>query len=186
MLPHFYYAHKANIQPHQNKVKRQCFKPINGFICLALMLLILPIRTWAANLVDYPHNKPQSLTAFHTPIRVINIWATWCAPCRKEMPAMSAWYQKKNKQQIRLIGIALDREDNIAKFLQTTPVRYPIWRYTGKDSRVFMQSLGNTIGALPYTLVEAKGCQFKHSITGEVNAQKLDDAIKLVQQQCKK
>ena len=103
------------------------------------------------------------------------------------MPAMSAWYQKRaNKKKVELFGIALDHENNMAKFLKTTPVSYPIWRYAGKDSRAFMQTLGNQVGALPYTIVEAKGCRFKQQITGEVNGKKLDDAILLLQQQCSK
>lgn len=151
-----------------------------------LLLLVCATPTIANDLVAYPNGKVQSLTQMRTPIRIINIWATWCVPCRKEMPAMSAWYQKQAKKKIELIGIALDNENNMTQFLKATPVSYPIWRYTGKDSRAFMQALGNQVGALPYTIVEAKGCRFKHQITGEVNGKKLDDAIQLLHQQCSK
>lgn len=162
-------------------------KPI-VFLLLPLLAGVAPALANTANdLVAYPSGKTQTLTHQPTSVRIVNIWATWCAPCRKEMPAMSAWYQKHaNKKKVELIGIALDHENNMAKFLKTTPVSYPIWRYTGKDSRAFMQTLGNQVGALPYTIVEAKGCRFKQQITGEVNGKKLDDAILLLQQQCSK
>ena len=158
------------------------------FLLLPLLAGVAPSLANTANdLVAYPSGKTQTLAHQPTSVRIVNIWATWCAPCRKEMPAMSAWYQKRaNKKKVELIGIALDHENNMAKFLKTTPVSYPIWRYAGKDSRAFMQTLGNQVGALPYTIVEAKGCRFKQQITGEVNGKKLDDAILLLQQQCSK
>ncbi|MDO4997734.1 MAG: TlpA disulfide reductase family protein [Neisseria sp.] len=148
-------------------------------------LLASSSLTFANDLSVFPNGKTASLNEWKTPIRIVNIWATWCKPCRKEMPEMSAWYQKQNKKQVELIGIAIDREENISKFLKESPVRYPIWRYTGKDSRAFLNALGNKIGAYPYTLVEKRGCSFKHTITGEVNGKKLDEAVQLVQKQCK-
>lgn len=159
-------------------------KPI-VFLLLPLLAGVAPAL--ANDLVAYPSGKTQTLAHHVAQIFTIRTEVGWCAPCRKEMPAMSAWYQKRaNKKKVELIGIALDHENNMAKFLKTTPVSYPIWRYTGKDSRAFMQTLGNQVGALPYTIVEAKGCRFKQQITGEVNGKKLDDAILLLQQQCSK
>ena len=44
---------------------------------------------------------------------------------------MSAWYKKQKKGSIDLIGIAIDRKENLPPFLKTTPVSYPIWHYAG-------------------------------------------------------
>ena len=142
----------------------------------AVLLLSLPLQ--AAELLQWQSGKTQSIEALKAPVRVVNLWATWCAPCRKEMPAMSAWYAKQPKGRVVLVGIALDSEENIARFLKTTPVRYPIWRYTGNDSRAFMKTLGNEIGGLPFTVVSAKGCARSERITGEVDGKKLDEAVK--------
>ncbi len=158
-------------------------EPMNKLLAAALLCAALPAT--AAELLSFPDNRPQRLDQVKAPIVITNLWAAWCAPCRKEMPLMSAWYAKQKKGSVALIGIALDREENIAKFLRTTPVRYPVWRYDGNDSRAFMNSLGNRVGGMPYTLVEAKGCSFKHGITGEVDGKKLDDAVKLVRSRCK-
>ena len=149
----------------------------------AVLLLSLPLQ--AAELVQWQSGKTQSIEALKAPVRVVNLWATWCAPCRKEMPAMSAWYAKQPKGRVVLVGIALDSEENIARFLKTTPVRYPIWRYTGNDSRAFMKTLGNEIGGLPFTVVSAKGCTHSERITGEADGKKLDEAVKKVRAQCK-
>ncbi len=75
------------------------------------------------------------LAIAQSPVRIVNLWATWCGPCRKEMPAMSKWYKAQKKGSVDMVGIALDTSDNIGNFLKQTPVSYPIRRYTGANSR---------------------------------------------------
>lgn len=149
---------------------------------LAALLLAAPI--WAADLQDWKSGKTQTLDDLPGRIKVVNIWATWCAPCLKEMPAMSAWYKKQDKKKVSLVGIAVDKRENIGGFLQKTPTSYPIWHYAGSDSRAYMKTLGNQFGGVPYTVVYADKCGKRHSIAGEVNAAKLDAAVKTVQAQC--
>lgn len=139
----------------------------------------------AADLQLWDSNAPQSLQNLKAPVRIVNLWATWCGPCRKEMPEMSAWYKAQKKGSVDMVGIALDSGENIGKFLKTTPVAYPIWRYSGASSRQFMKSFGNQVGVLPFTVVEAPKCGFKQTITGEVNAQSLNAALKAAQAKCK-
>ncbi|HFC8518365.1 TlpA disulfide reductase family protein [Neisseria weaveri] len=140
----------------------------------------------AQDLKDWQHAKTQSLSSLKAPVRIVNLWATWCKPCRKEMPEMSAWYKKQKKGSVDMVGIALDNPENIGAFLKQTPVSYPIWRYDGKDSRGFMKSLGNTVGGLPFTTVEAVKCGHKETVFGEIDGKKLDAAVKKVTAACKK
>ena len=116
---------------------------------------------------------------------VISFFATWCKPCRKEMPEMSHWYSK-NKKKVELVGIALDSPENVSKFLKETSVSYPIWRYTGNNSRAIMREYGNTVGALPYTVVRAPKCDVQQAILGEVDGAKLDKIVAEVSAKCKK
>lgn len=139
----------------------------------------------AADLQSWNSDTPQTHESLKAPVRVINLWATWCGPCRKEMPEMSSWYKAQKKGSVDMVGIALDNTENIGKFLKQTPVSYPVWRYTGADSRNFMKTFGNNVGVLPFTVVEAPKCGYKQTITGEVNAKKLTEAVNLAKGKCK-
>lgn len=148
-------------------------------------VLALAARTAAADdLQSWNIGTAQSLQNLKAPVRIVNLWATWCGPCRKEMPEMSVWYQAQKKGSVDMVGIALDSRENIGKFLKVTPVSYPIWRYTGADSRRFMKSFGNRVGVLPFTLVEAPKCGYRQTVTGEVNAKSLTAALKAAQAKC--
>ena len=150
------------------------------------MIAALSAPAFAADpLAGWNDNKPQSLQSLKAPVRVVNLWATWCGPCRKEMPAMSAWYKAQKKGSVDMVGIALDTSDNIGKFLKQTPVSYHVWRYTGADSRNFMKSYGNNVGVLPFTVVEAPKCGYKQTITGEVNEKSLTAAVNAAKEKCK-
>lgn len=150
-------------------------------------LLAASLPTFAADLIDHKSEKP--ITASQADVQVLNFWATYCSPCRKEMPAMNSWFKQAKTQKnpkIELVGIAIDSKDNIHTFLKTTPVTYPIWRYTGKNSRAFMRDYGNKVGVLPYTVVRATKCGKEQTIVGEVDGKKLDQAVKAVWAQCSK
>lgn len=141
----------------------------------------------AAELETWPQNRPAVLGDVDG-VQVVNVWATWCAPCRREMPLLSRWAeaqrQSRQRPPVTVVGVALDQNANIAAFVRQTPVRYPIWRYSGRDSRAWMQRLGNPVGALPFTLIRAPRCGFQTTLLGEVDAAKLDAAVAQARRQC--
>ena len=152
------------------------------FAAVCAACVSLPLA--AADFADQTSGAPQTVSD-NDAVQVLNFWATFCKPCLKEMPAMSKWYQTKaKKQNIRLIGIALDEKDKVAAFLKTTPVSYPVWRYTGSNSRALMRNYGNTVGALPYTVVRMPKCGRQKSLLGDVDGAKLDKTIADLQVQC--
>ena len=83
---------------------------------------------------------------------VLNFWATWCGPCVKEMPELDRFAQDMGGQGWQVLGVAIDKAEAVGKFLQATPVRFPI-AIAGLDGLGLVQALGNTNGGLPFTLV---------------------------------
>lgn len=160
-------------------------KTLSAVMFAAALALSAPSAFAAAELQSWNAATPQTLQSLKAPVRIVNLWATWCGPCRKEMPAMSAWYKTQKKGSVDMVGIALDSGENIGKFLKQTPVSYPIWRYAAANSRQFMKSFGNQVGVLPFTVVEAPKCGFRHTITGEVNAKSLTAAVEAAKAKCK-
>ncbi len=154
-------------------------------IYIISLLSLLPVA-YGNQFYDVPSNKKSQLPLKNAKVTIINVWATWCVPCRTEMPVLSKWYQaeKKKRPYLGMVGIALDKREPIQQFLKTTPVSYPIWRFEG-DSNAWMKSIGNNIGAVPYTVVQAQGCQTTVPILGLVDGKKLNQAVNKVVTACR-
>lgn len=96
--------------------------------------------------------RPQSLSQWRGQVLVLNFWASWCAPCREEMPDFAALRAQYRPRGVEFVGLAIDNSANVAQFLQRQPVNYPILVGEGAASNLARQ-LGNPSGALPYTIV---------------------------------
>ena len=94
----------------------------------------------------------QALSQWRGQIVVLNFWASWCAPCREEMPDFVELRTQHNQKGVEFIGIAIDNAANVTQFLQKQTVNYPILIGEGAAHSLTRQ-LGNTSGALPYTIV---------------------------------
>lgn len=100
---------------------------------------------------------PRDLKEFAANFRVINFWATWCAPCRREMPLLQEARENFDRDQVEIIGVALDYSEPVSDFLAEVGVSYPIL-IAGASGIEKMDELGNSAGALPFTLlVDADG-----------------------------
>jgi cytochrome c biogenesis protein CcmG, thiol:disulfide interchange protein DsbE len=58
---------------------------------------------------------------------LVNYWATWCAPCRKDMPKLDALYRRYHDQNLEMIGISIDRDSDLGKVRKVAPkLAYPV------------------------------------------------------------
>jgi thiol-disulfide isomerase/thioredoxin len=69
---------------------------------------------------------PTSLHSFAGAPLIINFWATWCAPCRKEIPLLRELRQRYRRERLEVVGIALDFDTAVQQYLQKTPIDYPV------------------------------------------------------------
>lgn len=94
----------------------------------------------------------QALSQWRGQIMVLNFWASWCEPCREELPDFAELRSRYHPKGIEFVGIAIDKPDNVKRFLLQHPVDFPILVGEGAAHSLARQ-LGNRSGALPYTIV---------------------------------
>jgi peroxiredoxin len=76
-----------------------------------------------------------SLAQYKGNVVMINFWASWCGPCRQEMPLLESIYKKYNKMGFTLLGVNVEPDSNAAnEWLKATPVSFPI--LYDRDSKV--------------------------------------------------
>ena len=95
---------------------------------------------------------------------LLNLWASWCGPCVKEMPELDRFARSQARNGTQVVGIALDDAAAVEAFLRRIPVSYPLLIDTPgpRDAGV---RLGNPKGVLPYSvLLDAQGRVLKQKI----------------------
>jgi thiol-disulfide isomerase/thioredoxin len=70
--------------------------------------------------------KPTELKSFGGRPLMVNFWATWCAPCRREIPLLNRIRAERQAQNAEIVGIAVDFKDEVLKFVDKVPVNYPL------------------------------------------------------------
>ena len=100
---------------------------------------------------ERPEGGELALQALRGKPVLLNFWATWCAPCVEEMPMLDRFFREHAANGVQVVGLAIDQPSAVRKFLQRTPVTYPIG-LAGLDGSELIRALGNTAGGLPFTL----------------------------------
>jgi thiol-disulfide isomerase/thioredoxin len=108
--------------------------------------------------LDFPdtHGHEQALSQWRGQIVVLNFWASWCAPCREEIPDFVALRTQYRPKGVEFVGIAIDNSANVTQFMQSLSINYPILIGEGAAHNL-ARRLGNSSGALPYTVVLDRG-----------------------------
>lgn len=102
--------------------------------------------------LDNLQGKRESLSQWRGKILVVNYWATWCHPCREEMPSFSRLQEKYRANSVQFVGISIDTASKIIEFQKTTPVAYPLL-IGDMNAMESSAKFGNTLLALPFTAV---------------------------------
>ena len=125
--------------------------------------------------------QPKSLSDWHGRTVLLNLWATWCIPCRKEMPALDALQAKLGAQDFEVVAVNIDTR-NLEKpknWLKEVGVNHLTY-YSDPNAKVFqdLKSIGKAIGMPTTLLVDPNGCEIA-SLSGPAEWAS-DDGLKLV------
>ena len=108
-------------------------------------------RDYAARLADLK-GAPQSIGQWRGQVLVVNFWATWCAPCREEIPGFVRLQERYGARGVRFVGIAFDQPEKVTEFAREFGINYPLL-IGGLDTMELLREAGNRAGVLPYTVV---------------------------------
>jgi len=89
--------------------------------------------------------------AFRGKPLLVNFWATWCVPCVVEMPLLQRFHASHATSGWQIVGIAVDQELAVAKFVSGHTIRYPIV-LAGLNGLEVSRELGNSAGGLPFSV----------------------------------
>jgi thiol-disulfide isomerase/thioredoxin len=99
---------------------------------------------------------------------VLNFWASWCAPCVREMPELDRFHREFSPAGWSVVGLAIDGPTPVREFLQRQPVSFPIG-LAGLSGTDLGRSLGNVSGGLPFSVVFGREGLPVHRKLGETN-----------------
>jgi len=129
----------------------------------ALLALVLPDAD----------GHPQPLSQWRGKVLVVNFWATWCAPCREEMPQFVAAQSRDGAKGVQFVGIAVDDVHKVRAFSNDIKLNYPAL-IGGYGAIELSKALGNELSALPFTIVLDRDGRVAHTQLGPLKPAKLD------------
>src|SRR6202045_1485375 len=125
--------------------------------------------------------KPKKLSDWRGKTVLVNLWATWCVPCRKEMPALEGLQTRLQGPNFEVVAINIDTRDpekpkNFLNDAHLTRLGY----YSDQNAKVFqdLKAIGRALGMPTSVLVDGQGCEIA-TISGPADWDS-DDALKLI------
>ena len=123
------------------------------------------------------NGKEQAFAQWRGKVLVVNFWATWCAPCREEMPLFKAAQQQLGPKGLQFVGIAADQTDKVREFVLETRPDYPTV-IGGFGAIELSRALGNRVGALPFTVIIDRAGRIVHTQLGPFDEAKLNGILR--------
>jgi thiol-disulfide isomerase/thioredoxin len=114
----------------------------------------------------------RSISEWTSQTLIINFWATWCAPCRKEMPLLQQVHDERADRNFSVIGVAIDRPDPVQSFVMETGVTYPIL-IGQQDAMAIAESFSPRFVGLPLSVVSLPGGEIIKIQLGELHPEDL-------------
>jgi thiol-disulfide isomerase/thioredoxin len=124
-------------------------------------------------------DKPQRFDQWRGKVLVVNFWATWCAPCREEIPGFIQLQERYRATGVQFVGVAIDQKQRVIPYAKDMGMNYPLV-IGGMETMEWTRELGDRATVLPFTLVLDRYGTVKLSKVGALTPQELESTIKLL------
>ncbi len=124
--------------------------------------------------------KPTPIDTWSGKSLVINFWATWCAPCRREIPLLEELSSHWGDRGVQIVGIAVDHRDAVTNYARELRIEYPIL-IGEQDALDVAASLGFDSPAFPFTVFTDRRGEVVALYVGELHGPQADFILSVVQ-----
>ena len=140
---------------------------------------VIPERLPDVTLVDRD-GRPRALSEWNGRPLIINFWATWCAPCRREIPMLNALAADADFAGFEVIGIAIDFREDVLGYLQKTPIGYTVL-IGEQDGMEAARAFGMDSIGLPFTAFSDRQGRIATIHVGELHRGQAEAILSVVQ-----
>jgi len=111
--------------------------------------------------------------------RLLNFWATWCAPCRREIPLLKAFQDEHGADGFQIIGIAVDFPEEVARYAESAEFNYPVL-VGQEDAMAIAETSGVDFIGMPFTMIVASDGELLNSHMGEIHEADLEHIVRVL------
>ena len=122
---------------------------------------------------------PREFAEWDGKHRLLNFWATWCAPCRREIPLLVAFQDQHGAAGFQVLGIAVDFPEQVTSYAEQTEFNYPIL-VGQQDAMAVAESSGIEFIGMPFTMFVASDGEYIGAYIGELHQSHLDDIVNIM------
>jgi len=139
-------------------------------VAVAVAPEIVQYPTFTINDID---GNPRDFSEWDGRHRLLNFWATWCAPCRREIPLLKEFQAEQGDDGILIMGIAVDFPEEVTAYAEAAEFNYPIL-VGQEDAMAIAESTGIQFIAMPFSMIVSRDGEFLGAYLGELHRSHLD------------
>ena len=122
---------------------------------------------------------PRDFSEWDGSHRLLNFWATWCAPCRREIPLLKTFQDQHGEAGFQVLGIAVDFPEQVEKYAVEAEFNYPVL-IGEQDAMAVAESSGIEFIGMPFTMFVTRDGEYVGAYIGELHQSHLDDVVNIL------